>query len=138
MPLSYTSRIRKPCKIDVQFTLELAMSKSFAQCDCCDYFTIPDGNDYEVCPVCFWEQDAFGVFEPDEPSGSNRDQSVREGRKNFLLFGACAAEFKANVVVFLSARNIAMSHAPSSSNPALKRTVKSCACAARLAPRYVS
>lgn len=35
----------------------------------------------------------------------------------------------------LSAKNIAMPHAPSSSNTALKRTVKSCAFAARLAPR---
>ncbi len=78
--------------------LELVMSESLAQCDCCDYFTIPDGSDYEICPVCFWEQDAFGVSEPEEPSGANHGLSLREGRKNFLLFGACAAEFKAIVV----------------------------------------
>jgi hypothetical protein len=74
------------------------MSESFAQCDCCDYFTIPDGNDYEICPVCFWEQDAFGVSEPDEPSSANHGLSLHEGRTNFLTFGACAAKFKANVV----------------------------------------
>jgi len=74
------------------------MSEFLAQCDCCDYFTIPDGNDYEICPVCFWEQDSFGVSEPDEPSGANHGISLREGRNNFLMFGACLAKFKANVV----------------------------------------
>jgi len=75
------------------------MLESLEQCDCCDYYTIPDGNDYEICPVCFWEQDTFGISEPDALSGANHGLSLREGRKNFLLFGACAAEFKANVVV---------------------------------------
>lgn len=81
--------------------LELVMSESLAQCDCCDYFTIPVGNDYEICPVFFWEQDAFGVLEPDAPSSANHSLSLREGRRNFLLFGACAAKFKANVVAVL-------------------------------------
>lgn len=74
------------------------MSVPFTQCDCCDYFTIPNDNDYEICPVCFWEQDNFGVSEPDEPSGANHGLSLREGRNNFLLFGACLAKFKAKVV----------------------------------------
>lgn len=74
------------------------MSESLSQCDCCDYFSIPHGNDYEICPICFWEQDALGVLEPGEPSGANHGLSLREGRKNFHLLGACAATFKANVV----------------------------------------
>ena len=74
------------------------MSKSLSQCDCCDYFTIPDDSDYEICHVCFWEQDAFGVSEPAEPSGANHGLSLREGRKNFLMFGACAPGFKTSVV----------------------------------------
>ena len=74
------------------------MPNSLTQCDCCDYFTIPDGNDYEICPICFWEQDAFGISEPDQPSGPNHGLSLREGRKNFISLGACAAQFKTNVV----------------------------------------
>lgn len=74
------------------------MSEPLAQCDCCDYFTIPDGNDYEICPVCFWEQDAFGIWEPYEPSGANHGLSLYDGRKNFLMFGACEEKFKANVI----------------------------------------
>jgi len=74
------------------------MLEYLVQCDCCDYFTIQDGVDYEICPVCFWEQDAFGVSEPDESSGANHGLTLREGRKNFILFGACMAKFKENVV----------------------------------------
>ena len=74
------------------------MPEAVAQCDCCDYYTIPDGNDYEICPVCFWEQDAIGVSEPDEPSGANHGLSLHEGRNNFRAFGACAASLKANVI----------------------------------------
>jgi hypothetical protein len=83
---------------DKRYSLELAMSEPFVQCDCCDYFTITAGNDYEICPVCFWEQDAFGVSEPDEPSGANHSLSLHEGRNNFLVFGACAVRFKVNVI----------------------------------------
>jgi hypothetical protein len=74
------------------------MPESLTQCDCCDHFTIPGGCDYEICPVCFWEQDAFGISEPEEPSGANHGLTLHEGRKDFLLFGACAARFKANVI----------------------------------------
>lgn len=74
------------------------MPQNLAQCDCCDYFTIPANNDYEICPVCFWEQDAWGISEPDEPSGANHGLTLREGRNNFALLGACATGFKAKVI----------------------------------------
>lgn len=74
------------------------MIEPLVQCDCCDYFTIPEGHDYEICPVCFWEQDVFGVSEPDASSGANHGLSLHEGRDNFLALGACAARFMQNVV----------------------------------------
>ncbi|MBH9577268.1 CPCC family cysteine-rich protein [Inhella proteolytica] len=68
------------------------------QCDCCDYFTIPSGHDYEICPVCFWEQDWCGVAEPEEPSGANHGLTLRQGRENFAKNGACSAEFQDRVL----------------------------------------
>ena len=68
------------------------------QCDCCDFFTIPAGEDYEICPICFWEQDAFGITEPDEPSGANHGLTLRKGRKNFIALGACHKRFKTHVL----------------------------------------
>jgi Cysteine-rich CPCC len=71
---------------------------SKTQCDCCDYFTIDKGEDYEICPVCFWEQDWCGVSEPDLESGANHGLTLREGRRNFLKIGACSANLVENVV----------------------------------------
>jgi hypothetical protein len=74
------------------------MSKQLAQCDCCDYFTIPDRSDYEICPVCFWEQDDNRFDRPDEESGANQELTLRQGRRNFEVFQACSKPFVKNVV----------------------------------------
>jgi Cysteine-rich CPCC len=68
------------------------------QCDCCDFFTIPEGEDYEICPVCFWEQDGFGLTELSEPSGANHGLTLLQGRANFREFGACEKHFVESVV----------------------------------------
>ena len=74
------------------------MPNTFEQCDCCDYFTIPEGEDYEICPVCFWEQDTFGISEPRQASGPNHGLSLLDGRANFKEFGACDKRFVSNVI----------------------------------------
>lgn len=68
------------------------MTSELNQCDCCDYFTIEAGHDYEICPVCFWEQDHFGFELLDEPSGANHGLTIREARENFRKYGACSRE----------------------------------------------
>ena len=68
------------------------------QCPCCDYFTLEQGCDYEICPVCFWEDDYFGFEAPDEPSGANHGLTLREARNNFIQYGVCALEFKDKVL----------------------------------------
>ncbi|NJA08195.1 hypothetical protein HC024_21030 [Methylococcaceae bacterium WWC4] len=74
------------------------MTEELTQCDCCDYFTIPEGQDYEICPVCFWEQDAFGITEPAEPSGANHGITLLQGRENYIVFGACEKQSISNVI----------------------------------------
>jgi hypothetical protein len=71
---------------------------TLVQCDCCDYFTIPKGEDYEICPVCFWEQDAFGITEDDLESGANHGMTLKEGRENFKVTGACQERFIDKVI----------------------------------------
>jgi hypothetical protein len=68
------------------------------QCDCCDYFTLPDGQDYEICPVCFWEMDWFGIESPDDESGANHGLTIREARQNFQTFGACTKDMLQHVL----------------------------------------
>lgn len=42
------------------------------QCPCCDYFTLDSRNDYEICPICFWEDDGLEINNLDEISLPNR------------------------------------------------------------------
>ena len=65
-------------------------------CPCCGYHTLPSRNDYEVCPVCFWEDEPGSLEEPDGVGGSNA-VSLREGRRNFERYGAMEARFRSNV-----------------------------------------
>lgn len=65
------------------------------QCFCCGYFTIEERGNYEICRVCFWEDDGSNYL--DRISGPNH-MTLEEGRKNFLKFGACEERFVKNVV----------------------------------------
>ncbi|MBY0456019.1 MAG: hypothetical protein K2V38_01635 [Gemmataceae bacterium] len=60
------------------------------QCPCCDYFTLEERVDYEICPVCFWEDDGTDLGSLDAPSGPN-PITLREARENFRRLGACEA-----------------------------------------------
>jgi hypothetical protein len=62
-------------------------------CPCCGYKTLseqPNGT-YEICQVCFWEDDLLQLKYPDDEDGANR-VSLRQGQKNFIAFGACKRE----------------------------------------------
>ena len=58
------------------------------KCPCCDYVSLEERNNYLICPICFWEDDGVDIDDPDEHSGPNH-MTLREGRRNFLLVGAC-------------------------------------------------
>jgi hypothetical protein len=67
-------------------------------CPCCGYRTLRErpGGTYNICEVCFWEDDPFQFDNPDYEGGANR-VSLRQGQKNFLLFGACEEDMIKNV-----------------------------------------
>jgi hypothetical protein len=73
------------------------MQNNLTQCDCCDYFSV-SGEDYEICSVCYWEQDSFGIKGLDEESGANHGLTLREGQANFVALSVCQACFKDNVL----------------------------------------
>lgn len=61
-------------------------------CLCCGYKTLdeePPGT-YEICEVCFWEDDDYQYTYQNE-TGANR-VTIREAKRNFLAFGACEKE----------------------------------------------
>jgi len=51
---------------------------------------IPDGN-YEICKVCFWEDDLVQLADPTFEGGANK-VSLNQAQKNYREFGACERE----------------------------------------------
>lgn len=57
-------------------------------CPCCGHATLSERNFYQICPVCFWEDDGQDSHDADvERDGPNR-VSLRRGRANYQAFGA--------------------------------------------------
>lgn len=62
-------------------------------CPCCGHKTFryePAGS-YDICGVCYWEDDSIQLEEPDYESGANR-VSLKQAQKNFRLFVACGED----------------------------------------------
>lgn len=64
------------------------MTANLKQCPCCDYFTLTNRGNYEICEICFWEDDGQDLTELIIHSGPNHI-TLGEARMNFLKFGAC-------------------------------------------------
>jgi Cysteine-rich CPCC len=76
------------------------MAQSPCRCPCCGYLTLPKRGAYDICPICFWEDDdpaeQFGVDAPERPEGPNHVH-LWQARQNFQAFGACEERFRAFV-----------------------------------------
>lgn len=57
-------------------------------CPCCGYLTLtePASGSYDICSVCFWEDDGVQLRDPDYAGGANR-VSLNEGRESFRRHG---------------------------------------------------
>lgn len=61
------------------------------KCPCCHYKTIEE--EWDICPVCFWENDDYQLTHPCFPVGANHI-SLIEAQMNYLEFGACEEYLK--------------------------------------------
>lgn len=68
------------------------------KCPCCGYLTLKNEapGSFEICPVCFWEDDNIQYFNPDYEGGAN-GVSLKQARKNYELIGAISKEYLNNV-----------------------------------------
>ena len=57
------------------------------KCPCCSYLTLGEERKWEICPVCFWEDDLFQFNDPNLKDGAN-DLSLNQAKKNFKQFKA--------------------------------------------------
>ncbi len=59
-------------------------------CPCCGFVTLGERSVYEICPVCFWEDDGQDDHDADRVRGGpNGRLSLSEARRNFRTMGAC-------------------------------------------------
>jgi Cysteine-rich CPCC len=67
--------------------------KKFA-CHCCGFLTLEEEplGTFEICPVCFWEDDDVQLREPTW-TGANY-VTLSEAKENFARFGASEERFK--------------------------------------------
>ena len=59
-------------------------------CPCCEYITfLKDTSDtYNICPVCYWENESDQLYDPSAPAGGANSVSLNQARQNFLSIGA--------------------------------------------------
>ncbi|WP_345529466.1 CPCC family cysteine-rich protein [Nocardioides endophyticus] len=66
-------------------------------CPCCGHLTLPDGpGAYELCPVCFWEDDGTQLRWPMSPDGAN-GISLVEAQQRYRRTGAMDGGFRRKV-----------------------------------------
>ncbi|HEV3040928.1 MAG TPA: CPCC family cysteine-rich protein [Candidatus Angelobacter sp.] len=74
-----------------------APRKSYS-CPCCGFKTLHGRGGYEICPVCFWEDDGQDDHDADEVRGGpNHTLSLTQARINFRTVGACDVDFLSKV-----------------------------------------
>ena len=68
------------------------------ECPCCGYFTLEGeaGKTFQICPVCYWEDDGIQFNDPTYEGGAN-SLSLNKAKENFQKFGVIEERFKAYV-----------------------------------------
>ena len=56
-------------------------------CPCCRCLTLEVRGNYDICPVCFWEDEGDCALDVSSPP--NHGLTLAEGRENYARIGAC-------------------------------------------------
>ena len=66
-------------------------------CPCCGRQVFEEGpGSYDICAVCFWEDDPVQLRWPDWRGGANRPNLI-DAQANYASFGAMEERFRGNV-----------------------------------------
>ena len=76
----------------------MAYDQTRFSCPCCQHLTLGAQGGFEICPVCFWEDDG----QDDDAAtvvrgGPNGKLSLKQARENFKVCGASEARFLQSV-----------------------------------------
>jgi hypothetical protein len=67
-------------------------------CPCCGYLTMAsqERGSFDVCPVCYWEDDRTQLADPTSDVGAN-SVSLEDARRNFREHGAISPRYRLRV-----------------------------------------
>ena len=66
-------------------------------CPCCGYKVFEEfPGSFDICPICYWEDDAVQLFFPMMSGGANK-VSLIEAQVNYFQFGASTIQMVKNV-----------------------------------------
>ncbi len=78
------------------------MRPTNVRCLCCGNLTLTTPATFELCPVCWWQDDGQDESDADVVrGGANGLLSLTAARANFLACGACDTHFVGRVRVAL-------------------------------------
>lgn len=67
-------------------------------CPCCGHLTLAERGAFEMCPVCWWEDDGQDEMDADlVRGGPNGELSLSQARANFQSVGASDPRFVGSV-----------------------------------------
>jgi hypothetical protein len=68
------------------------------RCPCCKSKTLRGRGGFEICPVCYWEDDGQDEHDADlVRGGPNGTLSLRQAQLNYQRFGASEESFRDSV-----------------------------------------
>jgi Cysteine-rich CPCC len=75
------------------------MNPRYVSCPCCGFWALTERNAFEICPVCFWEDDGQDDWDADDTKGGPNSSSLTEARRNFRAFGSRALTYDGGVAI---------------------------------------
>jgi len=72
-----------PIKIGRQRTDVNSLDILKNSCPVCGYLTLDERDAFDICGICFWEDDGIDDFEENQDSGPNH-MTLKEGRLIFV------------------------------------------------------
>jgi hypothetical protein len=73
-------------------------SEKTYRCPCCGFKTLHGRAGFELCPVCWWEDDGQDEHDAGQVRGGpNGNLSLTDARRNFALYKTFDPQFATNV-----------------------------------------
>ncbi len=85
-------------KLEHHSVIEPQQEDIIYRCPCCGYRTLDERGGFEICDICFWEDDGQDDYDATAVRGGpNGSLSLAQARENFKVFGACEERHIKNV-----------------------------------------